>query len=79
MCFYNSAEKAYREKNECFSPLKSLIGRQYSFQKLTQFSLGKKVLNAPASILHGFFSGDTCVSSPQLNNPVWNKTCVSTP
>jgi hypothetical protein len=63
MCFYNSAESAYIEKNECFSPLKSLIGSQYFFQKRTHFSQGNKVLDTPGSNLVGVLLRYTCVSS----------------
>jgi hypothetical protein len=65
-------------QNVRFYPLKTLKGRQYSFQKLIQFSLVNKVLNAPACILDGFLLRDTCISSTELNRPMWNKMCVST-
>jgi hypothetical protein len=123
------------EENERFSPLRSLIGRQYSFQKLIQFWQGHKVLHAPASNfmiffweihvllqlswivlpgtkwafltlenligrqsffqkqthfwqknntldappanVRGFLTRDTCVSSSQLNIPIWSKHRLS--
>jgi hypothetical protein len=54
MCFFNLAEQAYLEQNVCFSTLKTLKGRLYSFQKLTQLSQGDKVVDTPASNLDGF-------------------------
>jgi hypothetical protein len=44
----------YLEQNECFYPLKTLISKQYSFQKLTEFSQGNKVLDAPNSNIDAF-------------------------
>jgi hypothetical protein len=72
ICFCNSAQLAHMEENECFSPLNSLICRQYYFQKLTQVSLGNNVLDAPPSNLGGFLLTDTCVSSIHLNRPILN-------
>jgi hypothetical protein len=63
MFFYNSAEKAIMEENECFSSLKILIGRQYSFQKLTQFSQGNKLPDACPPKFDGFLSRETRDSS----------------
>jgi hypothetical protein len=51
--------------------------RELSFRKLTQFSHAKKVLDATASITNEFVSGDTQVSSTQLNRPIWNKDSIS--
>jgi hypothetical protein len=79
MYFYNSAEYAYLEKNEGFSTLKTLIGRQYSFKKLTEFLQVNNVPHDPSSNIHAFLSKDTCVSSAQLNRPIWNKMCISPP
>jgi hypothetical protein len=62
MCFLNSDEQAYLEQNVHFFPLETLMGRQYSFQKLTQYSLGNNTLKVPASNVDGFLSRDTCVS-----------------
>jgi hypothetical protein len=76
--FQQCAKKSYSRQNVRFYPLKTLKGRQYSFQKLIQFSLVNKVLNAPACILDGFLLRDTCISSTELNRPMWNKMCVST-
>jgi hypothetical protein len=56
MCLFNSAEQAYLEQNVIFYPLNSLIGRKYSFQKLTQFSQRKNVLRGPASNIDDFLS-----------------------
>jgi hypothetical protein len=76
MCFFNTAEQAYLEQIECFPPLKTLLGRQYSFQKLTQFSQGNNMLDAPPSNLGGFPSKDPCVYSIELNRPMWKKMSV---
>jgi hypothetical protein len=61
------------EQNECLPPLKSLIGRQYFFQKQTQFSQGKNVLDAPLSNIDVFLLRHTCVSTIELNNTIWKK------
>jgi hypothetical protein len=45
---------AYLEHNENFFALKTLIGRKYSFQKLSKFSKGNNVLDALASDTNGF-------------------------
>jgi hypothetical protein len=39
------------------------MSSEYLYQKLTQFSQGNNVLDAPSSNTHGFFARDTCVSS----------------
>jgi hypothetical protein len=44
----NLAELAYLENNEHFSTLKTMICRKYYVKKLTQFSKGRNVLDAPA-------------------------------
>jgi hypothetical protein len=36
-------------------------------------SLGKKVLEAPASIIDSFLSRDICGFSTELNMHIWNK------
>jgi hypothetical protein len=45
------------------STLKKVSCRTYFFQKLTQFSQGYNVLDAPGSNTDRFLSRDTCVSS----------------
>jgi hypothetical protein len=47
--------------------------------KLTQFSEGDNAEDAAASIIDGCLWRDTCVSSPQLNRPIWSKKCLSPP
>jgi hypothetical protein len=42
------------KQNEHFPTLKTLISRKYSFQKLTEFSQGKDMLNAATSNLDFF-------------------------
>jgi hypothetical protein len=79
MCFFNSIEESYFEKGEDISPLKNLIGGQYSFLKVTQFSQGNNLLTAPASYLYGFLSRDICVSSTQIDRLIWNKMYISPP
>jgi hypothetical protein len=37
------------------------------------------VLDAATSNIDGFLWRDTCVSSTQLNRPIWNKVSLSTP
>jgi hypothetical protein len=61
MCFLSSVEQAYLEQNVRFYPCKTLIGKQYSFQKQTQISQGKNVLDAPASNTDGFLLRDMCL------------------
>jgi hypothetical protein len=63
MNFFNLSEYTYLEENEHFSTLKTLICRMYSCQKLTQFSQGNNVVDAPASDRDGSLSKDTCISS----------------
>jgi hypothetical protein len=70
MCFFNSAEWADLEYSECISTLRNLSCSKYSFQKIIQFSQGNNVLDAPASNIDGFISGDTCVSSTFLDRPI---------
>jgi hypothetical protein len=57
--------------------LKTTICRKYSFQKLILFLQGNKALEAPGSNTHSFLSRDTCVSSIQLNRPIWSKQSLS--
>jgi hypothetical protein len=47
--------------------------------KIPQFSQGKNVLNAAASNIDGYLWSDTCVSSTQLNRPIWNKQSLTPP
>jgi hypothetical protein len=54
-----------------------MIFNKYSFPKLTQLSQGRNVLDAPASTSDGGLWTDTCVSSTQLNKPIWNKQSLS--
>jgi hypothetical protein len=54
ICFFNSVEYAYLEQNESVSTRKQLSLSKYSFQKLTQFSQGNNVLDAPTSHTHDF-------------------------
>jgi hypothetical protein len=65
------------EHNECFSPLKSLIARHYSFQNGTQFPQGNKLIDSPASNIDGFLSRDTFVSSTHLYRNIWNTLSIS--
>jgi hypothetical protein len=52
------------------STLKNLYCRKYAFQKLTKFSQGNNVLDAPDSNMNGYISRDMYVSSIQLNRPI---------
>jgi hypothetical protein len=79
MCFFDIPEYSSKEQSEPFSTLKTLICRMYSFQKLTQFSQGDNVLDAPTSNIDGFLSRDTLLSSSQLNGDIWNKQSLSPP
>ena len=56
MCFFNSAEDAYLEERETISILKYLSCRKHCIKKLTQYSQGINVLDAPASDTDGFLS-----------------------
>jgi hypothetical protein len=58
------------EANVHLSPLKTLTGRKYSFQKLTHFLWGNNVLYAEPSTIHGFHQGIHNDSSTQLNRPI---------
>jgi hypothetical protein len=44
---------------------------KHFFQKLTEFTLGNNVLDAPASNTDGFVWRDTCVPSNKQNRPIW--------
>jgi hypothetical protein len=77
MCFFKYFEAAYMEPYKPFSTFKSLIYRKYPFEKLTEVSQGKNVLDATASMTNAFLWRGTCVSSTQLNRPIWNKDSLS--
>ena len=79
MCFHNSDETAYLEKNESFSTLKTMICRKCSLQNLTQLSQGNHVLHEPVSKTDGCPWKDTCVSSTSLNVPLGSKKSQSPP
>jgi hypothetical protein len=51
--------------------------RKYFFQKLSQFTQGKNVLDVPAFTTDGFLWRVTCVSSTYLNRSIWNKMNIS--
>jgi hypothetical protein len=68
-----------KEHNEPFSTLKTMMFRKYSFQKLTQLSLGNNAVDAPACNVDEILSRDSCVSSTHLNRPIWNKESLSPP
>jgi hypothetical protein len=42
--FLHSLERGYFAQSSCSSPMKTLRGRQDSFEKLTQFTMVNKVL-----------------------------------
>jgi hypothetical protein len=71
MCFFNSDELAYLEQTMPIAKLKYLTFSKYSFQKVTQFSLGNNLVDAPVSNIDGFLSRDTCISSTQVTRPIW--------
>jgi hypothetical protein len=75
--FSKSAIEAYLEKTEPISIFKTVIYRKYSLQKIIQFSLGNNVLDVTASTGDGCLWRDTCVSSNQLNMPIWNQMSLS--
>jgi hypothetical protein len=66
-------------QTELIFKVKHLSCRKDCFQKLTEFSQGKNVLDAPASTRDGFLCRDTCVSSSQLKRPIWNEMCHCLP
>jgi hypothetical protein len=59
MCSFYLAEKAYLQQNEPFSTLKTMVCMMHTFQKLAQFSQGKKMLHPAASNIDGFLWRDT--------------------
>jgi hypothetical protein len=61
------------EQRQTISTLKNRNSRRYSFQKLTLFSQGNNVLDAVASNIHGYLWKDPCVSSCQLNSPIYSQ------
>jgi hypothetical protein len=48
-----------------------------SFQELTEFSRENKELEGSPSNLDVFLWRDSCISTIQLNRPIWNKICYS--
>jgi hypothetical protein len=58
------------EQREPISTLENPRSRKYSFQKLTEFSQGNKVLDTPATNSDGSHLRDACVSSTLLNRPI---------
>jgi hypothetical protein len=70
MCFFNSAEYAFLEQILLFSQLRIILSGSL-LSKRTQVEL-----DAPPSNVDCFLSRDTCVSSPHLYRPTWNKMCV---
>jgi hypothetical protein len=77
ICFFKLAGSAYLEQNEHLSTVKSLIGRKCSLQR--ELPQGNDMLDVPASNNGGFLWRDTCISSTQLNRPVWKKESPSPP
>jgi hypothetical protein len=65
--------------NVPLSSFKIVIYRQYSFQKLTEFSQGYNALDANVSNVHEILSRDICVSSTSVNKPIWSKESLSLP
>jgi hypothetical protein len=61
-----SLDLSYLEQTEPSSPLKYLDAGSIPFKKVTQFSLGNNVLDAPASNSNGSLSRDSCVLSTYL-------------
>jgi hypothetical protein len=68
MCFFSSADYTYLQAVEPVSTLKTMICRKCSFQKLSPFSQGNNIRDAPVSHTHGF-RGQINVF-PQLNRIV---------
>jgi hypothetical protein len=58
-CFFLSLEWGYFAQRWCSSHMETLSVRQYSFQQVTQFSSGNKVLDPPASNNDSFLTKDT--------------------
>jgi hypothetical protein len=65
--------------NRAYIHLKTVIWRKYLLQTLIQFSLGNNDLDATASNRDGCLWRDSCLSSNQLNRPIWNKMTLSPP
>jgi hypothetical protein len=49
---------------------------EYSLLKVTVFSPGSNVVDAPAPDTNGFLLRNICVSSGHLNRTIWNKDSV---
>jgi hypothetical protein len=60
-CFFLSLERSSFAQSLCSSHLKTLTGRQYSFQKETQFSKGNNVLHLLASNINSFLARYTVI------------------
>jgi hypothetical protein len=63
--------------NGVYIHLETLSWRKHFFQKLTQFWQRNNVLDAAASNKDCFPWRDACVSSTQLNRPIWNKMSLT--
>jgi uncharacterized HAD superfamily protein len=79
MGFIKSDEYTNWEETDPNSSFKNISCRKDSFQKLTKFSQGNNVLYAATSNRDGFLWRVTCVSSSQVNLPIWNKDGLSAP
>jgi hypothetical protein len=45
--------------------------------KSNSIFIGEQYSRYPPSNIDGFLSRDTCVSSSQVNRPIWNKMSIS--
>jgi hypothetical protein len=62
-----------------FLHFENSVFRSYFFQYWNIFTQVNNMVDACASNTNGFLSRDTCVSSTQLNRPIWNKLSLSPP
>jgi hypothetical protein len=67
------------KKNSLLPPLNIHVAGCIPFKKLTPFSHGNNVLDAAASNVDSFLWKEICVSSTQMNRPIWSKQSPSPP
>jgi hypothetical protein len=77
MYFFHFVEQDSLEQTEPTSTFKTMICTKYFIHKLTHFSQGNNVQDAPASNIDDFPFGGKCFSSNQLHRPICSKQSLS--
>jgi hypothetical protein len=79
MCFLNSAQKGLFAANGTFLHHENSDFQDVFLSKLTQFSQGINVLDAPISNTDGFLWRNMCVSQTSLSGPIWRNQSLPPP